>query len=393
MNASCSPSTTVLYLAYGSMCNRESLRRRGINPSLSCPAILRGWTLTFDNVGGMADVLEGLPPALDPPDGEQQKQHQHGPVFCLPPPPPPRDGKEGGGDSGDHDQAAPPPLLHGVLHVLTPQEWDALAAIEAVYGWRELPVRPYGPRAPAMLAAAAAAAADGGPEVLARVFVAAASAKQQQQQRGGHESHAHDLPTDRYLGIICMGLEEFGADPRWVQQVRALPCERTPGPGEHVRLPGPLTRAQELEEKAADGRPPLPRRSRAWLARRQGVLDPAMTFALGPRIFRAAVASDAPMRPILCRQVAGKQAALGFVLNLFDPRLPPLGAPGADNDGEPRLEEVHVAYAEHHFARMPALVGGEGGKEGETGGGGGAKVQHVGWLVRDGEENDDEAPE
>lgn len=382
----------LLYFAYGSMCNRESLRRRLINPRASCPATLAGWTLCFDNTGGMADVREGMPPA--------GASDSDGPVFCVPSPPPsPPRSREAGPSSSP--PALRPPYLHGVLHLITRPEFEQLAAIEAVYDVHDLPVVPYGPGADAFLASAAAAGAcDGNSDddgalgaaapprsVLARVFVGTAGVK----PAAGAPAH---LPTDRYISIIRAGLEQHGADARWAARIGGLPHERTPGPGEHRRLPGFLTREEELAARAAHRSsggpsapmpppPLLPRRSRRWLSRHEGVVSPAVVFALGARVFRAELSQDAAMLLIVRGMVAGREAAHGFNQNLFDPRMPPLPSP-VDGDGDslglPRLSDAHVAYAEHHVARMMVAAG-------PASGGG---VEHVGWLAGDDEENDDD---
>jgi hypothetical protein len=384
-----SPPSTVLYLAYGSMCNRTSLERRGLFPSVSAPAVLPGWTLRFDNTGGMADVLHGLPPTSASSGEEDEKTH-HGPVYCVPTTAATLNADDA---DGNETKTTPPPYLHGVLHSITEKEWETLAAIEAVYSWRELPVIPYGPRAAALIEAAAAARGGGAlSSVLARVFIGNPEAKTT-SSGSNNPSHAHELPTDRYVGIICAGLEEHGADEGWVACVRRVPCEKTPGPGEHRRLPGFLTREEEMKAMADDSAPLskrlLPRRSRAWLRQREGVVDPNVTFALGARIFRAKLAPSAPFRPIVERMIAGREAAVGFCLNLYDPRLPELGAVDPET-GTPSLGEVHVAYAEDHFAKMLASRMGSGDDNGGAGLAFGGGIRHVGWLVRDGEENDDD---
>lgn len=94
------------YFAYGSMSNPISLKRRGLVPPESHPAVLEGFELSFMPANGFANI-----------------------------------------------HPCPEGHLHGVVHLITDEELQRLETIEIGYEVQRHRVAPYGPEAPAPMEA------------------------------------------------------------------------------------------------------------------------------------------------------------------------------------------------------------------------------------------------
>lgn len=307
---------TLLYFAYGSMCNPVSLSRRGLLPASSRPALLAGYRLAFQ-LGGMANIV-----------------------------------------------AQPGAACHGVLHAITPAMWAALCQIEASYDSAELQVQPYQPFGAGSSGDAAAgdggssgssgadalrAVVPSGPAELARAFIVTPEAQAKIQEE--HPSWHVEPPSERYVRIITEGLAHYGALPAWVQTVAATPFKPSRRPEQYLRLPAP-------EDSTS---------LRTWTRQELGEHEARISddhraiAAIGRKVIEIDTSArpNAPFVPILASHIAGRDCVYGTCMNLYDPRLPPLSSP-ADVTAE------HVAWAEDMTVEW---LGGQG-----------FSVRQIGWL-------------
>ncbi|CAG9467131.1 unnamed protein product [Pedinophyceae sp. YPF-701] len=159
----------IFYFAIGSMCNREGMRRRGVESRAGWAARLPGFRLAFDLRGGFGNIR---------------------PAW--------------GGE------------MHGVLHAMDAERWEKLRQIEAGYDVEDLTVYPYGE-------GVAAGGNDVAPQgvlpqgarmygVKAKVFHIKAPMPDQK-------------PSERYRRIILEGCQQHGVVSTWIDHLRSVECQ------------------------------------------------------------------------------------------------------------------------------------------------------------------------
>uniref|UniRef100_A0A383VZE1 Gamma-glutamylcyclotransferase n=2 Tax=Tetradesmus obliquus TaxID=3088 RepID=A0A383VZE1_TETOB len=301
---------SVWYFAFGSMVNIVGLKRRGLIPYESQPALIHGYRLAFQ-LGGMANLVP--------------------------------------------DAAA---TCHGVLHHVTADMFKVLCKIEATYDIITVTATPYTPysssrssscdcaeapaaasqQAPAVASALAAApaAAPGthGSPLTATAFIVQPEHMAQQQQE--HPEWHSSLPSDRYIRIITAGLQHHGVDPAWVQHVAQQQCVPSKAPQHYLKFPEPeLQDGEVLREFTAE-----------QLAQFVGKMtDNKVVTACGHKVLEIDV-SPAPnaLHVVYLRDfMAGHELSFGTCRNLYEPRLPPLEVPSD-------LRQEHVDWAEDFVA-------------------------------------------
>lgn len=357
-DSSTSSSSRMLYFAYGSMCNPVSLNRRGLFPTASTPALLKGYRLTWQ----LGETDEGVVVphalccclALHP--------------FTLPTP---AASPTGGMANIVPDTSS---SCHGVVHTVTEAEFAILKEIESSYETLEASVIPYAPAASAGISDphqhhASTAAGSSAATMTATAFIVHQSALTAMAQE--HPEWANSLPSDRYIRIITAGLRHFGADAAWVDWIAAQPCKHGRQLHEYLKAaPAP----------AQDNQHGLPSFTLQELSAHASKLrgDHKVVFAIGPKVIEVDFSSKptAALVTILENHFLGRQTAFHTCMMLHEPNLPPISCP-AD------LQPEHIEWAEdialdwvgqHGFPAQQVgwLVEGEQDNTGSTGGGGSA---------------------
>jgi hypothetical protein len=190
-----SSSESLLYFAYGSMCNHVSLNRRQLFPSWSRPAVLAGYRLTFQLGARVQWTDEGGACAAATEHPEPAVTRAGGMANIVP-------------DASGR--------VHGILHRVTLAEFKVLQGIEMHYATIELQCDAYGPHAGAASSALAAsgcsgdglATAAGAPSTSAASVTATAfivHADKLAEMTAAHPERQNALPSERYIRIISAG--------------------------------------------------------------------------------------------------------------------------------------------------------------------------------------------
>lgn len=186
---------SLLYLAFGSMCNPISLARRGLKPSYSQPAVLEGFQLVFQ-LGACTCCRQ-----------QRRRMHTLHSTHVLPCCPAPAVCTYLLGGMANILEA-PGSKIHGVLHRVTQAEFEVLTEIESNYETVSIPVTPYTPHSSATHADSSTTNSNSNSTVTATAFIVRPPATEAMLQH--HPEWANSLPSDRYIRIITAGADFEG---------------------------------------------------------------------------------------------------------------------------------------------------------------------------------------
>lgn len=232
--------STLWYFAIGSMCNPVSMELRNLTPLRSYPALLLDWKINFENCLGVADIAP-LDTSIE---------------------------------------------FHGVLHLLSEEDFAKLDKVEACYFRQPVSAKLY----------------DG----------SIIGAFAYRSKEGEITLGTSKLPSERYIDIIAAGCEHYKVDSKYVSYLRS-----------HARIP-----RKRVEEFSAITNIPDKKISAAELQEMDGS-DPAKGVALSIDFVVLKGARTAPTerlqvmeRFLTSNSVWGTDVTLFFARILYDPQYP-----------------------------------------------------------------------
>eukprot|EP00455_Lapot_gusevi_P025094 TRINITY_DN2629_c0_g1_i2.p1 TRINITY_DN2629_c0_g1~~TRINITY_DN2629_c0_g1_i2.p1 ORF type:complete len:276 (-),score=80.13 TRINITY_DN2629_c0_g1_i2:118-945(-) len=261
----------VWYLAIGSMMNPVSLRLRELNPIQSMPAELKGYRLAFMFAGGMASIEK------------------------------------------DENQS-----LHGVLHLMTPQDMKTLDSIEAsylrvpvvctLYDGREQPATAY-------------------------MF----------DENKVDRTQPNNPPSERYIDILTQGARHYGLKQEYIDWLASHPVVPRRKPSEFRKFepkPGVELRSYTMEE----------------LTQSTGVDGRELLTCVNRKILRFCGDRNSPMFATIRDRWGGRDSTFRMAALLYEPKYPPVFSP-SDMVEEHRhfIEDMFVGWQNNNWEQIGYL--------------------------------------